>query len=90
MVTEYGADTVAGLHHDPPLMVNGINLNTLGTVLKISLSGKEQFTEDYQVAFIKRYHRAFDELRGEFLVGELIWSVILQIGLIGNKTKCWI
>ncbi|XP_072034978.1 beta-glucuronidase-like isoform X2 [Amphiura filiformis] len=32
------------------------------------------FTEEYQVEFLKNYHAAFDQLRKDFFVGELIWN----------------
>ncbi|XP_064620167.1 beta-glucuronidase-like isoform X2 [Lineus longissimus] len=52
IITEYGADTIAGLHMEPSFV----------------------FSEEYQVDFIKEYHRSFDKLRKQFLVGELIWN----------------
>ena len=32
------------------------------------------FTEDFQVDFMKRYHAVFDELKRDFLVGEMVWN----------------
>ena len=32
------------------------------------------FTEEYQVDFIKEYHKVFDVLKKDFLVGEMIWN----------------
>ena len=32
------------------------------------------FTEEYQVDFLKNYHKTFDVLRKDFLVGELVWN----------------
>ncbi|XP_074640539.1 beta-glucuronidase-like [Tubulanus polymorphus] len=52
IITEYGADTIVGLHANPAYI----------------------FSEEYQVEFIKQYHKSFDKLRNEFLVGEMIWN----------------
>jgi len=49
VVTEFGAEAVAGLHQEPPVM----------------------FTEEFQVEFLKRYFRAFDQL--DFVIGEHVW-----------------
>lgn len=49
-VTEYGADTVAGFHSDPPVL----------------------FTEEFQCAFLERYHAVFDRL--DFIIGEHVWN----------------
>ena len=32
------------------------------------------FTEDYQLQFHANYFDTFDEYRGKFLIGELIWN----------------
>lgn len=32
------------------------------------------FTEEFQVDFIREYHKEFDELKKDFLVGEMIWN----------------
>lgn len=32
------------------------------------------FTEEYQQEFLQEYHKAFDNLRTEFLVGEMPWN----------------
>ncbi len=32
------------------------------------------FTEDYQAEFMHEYHKMFDVLRKDFLVGELVWN----------------
>ncbi|XP_064612321.1 beta-glucuronidase-like isoform X2 [Liolophura sinensis] len=52
IVTEYGADTIPGLHRDPSFV----------------------FTEEYQRDFMGEYHKVFDQLRGDFLVGEMVWN----------------
>ncbi|XP_071789903.1 beta-glucuronidase-like isoform X2 [Asterias amurensis] len=52
MQTEYGADTIPGLHMDPAQM----------------------FTEEYQCDMLAGYHKTFDNLRHNFLTGELIWN----------------
>ncbi|TNN64997.1 Beta-glucuronidase [Liparis tanakae] len=67
--SEYGADTVPGLHSDPPMM----------------------FTEEYQNIVLKNYHKAFDEKRKQYVIGELIWNFadfmtaqgVLRV--VGNK-----
>jgi hypothetical protein len=33
-----------------------------------------QFTEDFQVAFLKQYHKVFDRYIGKYLIGELVWN----------------
>ncbi len=33
-----------------------------------------QFTEDFQVAFLKQYHQVFDRAMHKYLIGELIWN----------------
>ncbi|MBI5725453.1 MAG: beta-glucuronidase [Planctomycetes bacterium] len=48
-LTEFGADTVHGLHSDPPL----------------------QFTEEFQSAFYREYHKAIDDC--DFVIGEHAW-----------------
>lgn len=69
IVSEYGADTVAGFHQEPSFV----------------------FTEEYQTEFIQEYHRVFDTLRSEFLVGEMPWNfadfMTLQgiTRVVGNK-----
>ncbi|MCC5788274.1 MAG: beta-glucuronidase [Opitutales bacterium] len=50
IITEYGADTIAGFHADPPQL----------------------FSEEFQVAFLDEYHRAYDEL--PFVIGEHVWN----------------
>ncbi|XP_045171153.2 beta-glucuronidase-like isoform X2 [Mercenaria mercenaria] len=52
IVSEYGADTIAGFHQEPSFV----------------------FTEEYQREFLHEYHKAFDKLRAEFLVGEMPWN----------------
>ena len=32
------------------------------------------FTEEYQVEFMREYHKAFDAKRGKYLVGEMVWN----------------
>ncbi|OWF40254.1 beta-glucuronidase-like [Mizuhopecten yessoensis] len=32
------------------------------------------FTEEFQVEFMTEYHKTFDNLRHEFLVGEMVWN----------------
>ena len=32
------------------------------------------FTEEYQQDFLREYHKGFDKLRAEFLVGEMVWN----------------
>ena len=32
------------------------------------------FTEEYQVDFLREYHKAFDKLMSDFLVGEMVWN----------------
>jgi len=32
------------------------------------------FTEEFQVEFMSEYHKAFDHMRPEFLVGEMVWN----------------
>jgi beta-glucuronidase len=32
------------------------------------------FTEEYQVEFLSEYHKGFDTLRPDFLVGEMVWN----------------
>ena len=32
------------------------------------------FTEDFQNDFLSEYHKVFDKLRREFLVGEMVWN----------------
>lgn len=32
------------------------------------------FTEEYQLEFLQEYHKTFDKLRSEFLVGEMPWN----------------
>jgi beta-glucuronidase len=32
------------------------------------------FTEEYQREFLEQYHKAFDTLSSEFLVGEMPWN----------------
>lgn len=32
------------------------------------------FTEEFQDDFLKEYHKVFDKLRPEFLVGEMVWN----------------
>ncbi|XP_053376581.1 beta-glucuronidase-like [Mercenaria mercenaria] len=51
IVSEYGADTIAGFHQEPSFV----------------------FTEEYQQEFLQEYHKTFDKLRAEFLVGEMPW-----------------
>ncbi|KAK3103666.1 hypothetical protein FSP39_020860, partial [Pinctada imbricata] len=49
------------------------------------------FTEEFQVEFMNEYHKAFDSMRGKFLVGEMVWNfadfmTIQQITrVVGNK-----
>ncbi|XP_062597270.1 beta-glucuronidase-like [Saccostrea cucullata] len=49
------------------------------------------FTEEFQVEFLQEYHKVFDHLRQEFLVGEMPWNfadfmTIQQITrVVGNK-----
>ncbi|XP_061163610.1 beta-glucuronidase-like [Saccostrea echinata] len=49
------------------------------------------FTEEFQVEFLQEYHKVFDSLRQEFLVGEMPWNfadfmTIQQIiRVVGNK-----
>lgn len=69
IITEYGADTVAGLHQDPSFV----------------------FTEEFQNDFLTEYHKVFDKLRTEFLVGEMVWNfadfmTVQQITrVVGNR-----
>lgn len=69
IVTEYGADTIPGLHQDPSFV----------------------FTEEFQVEFLTEYHKVFDRLKKEFLVGEMVWNfadfmTLQQITrVVGNK-----
>ncbi|XP_048750857.2 beta-glucuronidase-like [Ostrea edulis] len=69
IVTEYGADTIPGLHRDPSFV----------------------FTEEFQVEFLQEYHKVFDVLKQQFLVGEMVWNfadfmTIQQIiRVVGNK-----
>lgn len=32
------------------------------------------FTEEFQVEFLTEYHKVFDKLKKEFLVGEMVWN----------------
>lgn len=32
------------------------------------------FTEEFQVEFLTEYHKVFDSLKKEFLVGEMVWN----------------
>lgn len=32
------------------------------------------FTEEFQVEFLTEYHKVFDRLKKEFLVGEMVWN----------------
>jgi beta-glucuronidase len=32
------------------------------------------FTEEFQVEFLQEYHKVFDVLKQQFLVGEMIWN----------------
>ena len=32
------------------------------------------FTEEFQNDFLTEYHKVFDKLRTEFLVGEMVWN----------------
>ena len=32
------------------------------------------FTEEFQTDFLKEYHKVFDRLRQDFLVGEMVWN----------------
>ncbi|KAL4234849.1 hypothetical protein ACF0H5_006490 [Mactra antiquata] len=32
------------------------------------------FTEEYQIEFLQQYHKVFDQLKQEFLVGEMPWN----------------
>lgn len=50
VITEYGADTVAGLHSVTP----------------------QPWSEEYQVEFLRMYHRVFDRI--ESVVGEQVWN----------------
>ena len=50
LLSEYGADTIAGLHAVAP----------------------EMFTEEYQCAFLKNFHKAIDTL--DFVIGEHVWN----------------
>ncbi|XP_033101057.1 beta-glucuronidase-like [Anneissia japonica] len=50
--TEYGSDTIPGIHMDPPMM----------------------FSEEYQIDLLTEYFKVFDEVRGKFFVGEMIWN----------------
>ncbi|KAK3104786.1 hypothetical protein FSP39_010062 [Pinctada imbricata] len=49
------------------------------------------FTEEYQIEFMNEYHQVFDSLRGDFLVGEMVWNfadfMTKQeiIRVVGNK-----
>ncbi|XP_060576094.1 beta-glucuronidase-like isoform X2 [Ruditapes philippinarum] len=52
ILSEYGADTIAGFHQVPSFV----------------------FTEEYQREFLEQYHKAFDTLSSEFLVGEMPWN----------------
>ncbi|KAJ8304053.1 hypothetical protein KUTeg_017636 [Tegillarca granosa] len=69
IITEYGADTIPGLHQEPSFV----------------------FTEEYQVDFLSEYHKVFDALKSQFLVGEMVWNfadfmTIQQITrVVGNK-----
>lgn len=79
IVSEYGADTVPGLHHDPAFMVQiprSLSRRCLrpARLTLAVLSITYQFTEDFQVAFLKQYHKVFDQYIGKFLIGELVWN----------------
>ena len=40
----------------------------------ITQSPATMFSEDYQVATVKRYFPVFDRYRGKFFIGEMIWN----------------
>ncbi len=50
LMSEYGVDTIAGLHKEPAIM----------------------FTEEFQVEFLKGYHKIYDNL--PFVIGEHVWN----------------
>ncbi|XP_063417057.1 beta-glucuronidase-like isoform X2 [Mytilus trossulus] len=52
MVSEYGAETLTGLHTSPSFT----------------------FSEEYQKDLLIQYHQVYDELRKEYLAGEMIWN----------------
>ncbi|XP_022340501.2 beta-glucuronidase-like [Crassostrea virginica] len=49
------------------------------------------FTEEFQVEFLQEYHKVFDNLKKEFLIGEMVWNfadfmTVQQITrVVGNK-----
>ncbi len=45
------------------------------------------FTEDYQVDFLKEYHKVFDTYRKKYLVGEMVWNFA---DFMTAQSKLWI
>ena len=74
-ITEYGADTVAGLHMDPSMVFQHTYHMTLVklTIIKIIIiviimiiwSVDQVFTEEYQAELMRENFKAFDAARAE-------------------------
>ncbi|KRY27957.1 Beta-glucuronidase [Trichinella spiralis] len=52
LMTEYGAEAIDGLSHEPPVM----------------------FSIQYQLEILEAHHSVFDELKEQFLIGEMVWN----------------